>query len=87
MEGHSCIRTKVLAEDVFSDGTVQIIQVTLSRGMISCVTLLRRASESVDQSKLVLLNVKIKSRESPMHNTMMKNNQEEPKKLGYALEI
>jgi len=57
------------------------------QGMISCVTLLRRTSESVDQSKLVLLNVKIMSRESPIRNTLMKNNQEEPKKLGYALEI
>ncbi len=26
MEGHSCIRTKVLAEDVSSDGTVQMFQ-------------------------------------------------------------
>ena len=55
------------------------------QGMISCVTLLRRTSESVDQSKLVLLNVKIMSRESPIRNTLMKKNQEEPKQLGYAL--
>ncbi len=32
MEGHSCIRTKILAEDVSSDGTVQMFQPTLSRG-------------------------------------------------------
>ncbi len=32
MEGHSCIRTKVLAEDVSSDGTVQIFNLTVSRG-------------------------------------------------------
>ncbi len=31
MEGHSCIRTKVLAEDVSSDGTVQIFKLTVSR--------------------------------------------------------
>ncbi len=32
MEGHSCIRTKVLAEDVSSHGTVQMFKLTLSRG-------------------------------------------------------
>ena len=32
MEGHSCIRTKVLAEDVSTDGTVQMLKLTLSRG-------------------------------------------------------
>ncbi len=32
MEGHSCIRTKVLAEDVSSDGTVQIFKLTVFRG-------------------------------------------------------
>ncbi len=32
MEGHSCIRTKVLAEDVSSESTVQMFKLTLSRG-------------------------------------------------------
>jgi hypothetical protein len=32
MEGHSCIRTTVLAEDVSSDGTVQIFKLRVSRG-------------------------------------------------------
>jgi hypothetical protein len=32
MEGHFCIRTKVLAEDVSSNGTVQMLNLTLSRG-------------------------------------------------------
>jgi hypothetical protein len=32
IEGHSCIRTKVLAEDVSSDGTVQMLKLTVSRG-------------------------------------------------------
>jgi hypothetical protein len=32
MEGHSCIRNKVLAEDVSSDGTVHILKLTVSRG-------------------------------------------------------
>ncbi len=32
MEDHSCVRTKVLAEDVSSDGTVQKFKLTVSRG-------------------------------------------------------
>ncbi len=32
LEGHSCIRTKVLAEDISSDGTVQMFKLSLSRG-------------------------------------------------------
>ncbi len=32
MDGHSCIRTKVLAEDVASVGTVQMFKLTLPRG-------------------------------------------------------
>jgi hypothetical protein len=41
----------------------------------------------MEQAKLALSNVMIISRESPICNTLMKKNQEEPKKLGYALEI
>jgi hypothetical protein len=41
----------------------------------------------MEQAKLVLLNVTIISRESPICNNLMKKKQEEQKKLGYALEI
>jgi hypothetical protein len=43
--------------------------------------------ESVEQAKLVLSNVTIISRESPICNTLMKKKQEEQKKLGYAREL
>jgi hypothetical protein len=33
MECHSCIRTKILAEDVSLDGTVLIFTLTVSRGL------------------------------------------------------
>jgi hypothetical protein len=69
MEGHSCIRTKVLAEDVSSDGQYK------------CSNLHHPGDEkmTVEQAKLVLLNVTIISRESPICNTLMKKTQEEPK--------
>ncbi len=42
---------------------------------------------SSSNTKLVLSNVTIISRESPICNTLMKKKQEEPKKLGFALGI
>ena len=57
------------------------------QGMKRCARILRWIRRSVEQAKLVLSNVTIISRESPICNTLMKKNHKEQKRQGYALEI
>ncbi len=63
------------------------VQTCIIQGMKRCSSILRWIRRSVEQGTLVLSNVTIISRESPICNTLMKTNHEEQKRQGYALKI
>ncbi len=78
MEGHSCIRTKVLAEDLFRWYSTNV-QTYSIQGMKRCTRILRSIRRSMEHVTLVLSNVTIISREFPICYIWMKKNHEEEK--------